>query len=347
MKIRSLLLCTIAAGLQSILVAQENPHGKLAIPCKDCHTTSSFKEVQFAHEQTGYALSLPHQKATCTDCHNIQNFRDAQKECITCHQDVHQAKMGTKCSECHQETAPNWITFDIEEIHAKTAFPILGRHALLDCQSCHTTLPFGDIRLAVNSCETCHQQDFLDAGSPNHISAGFSTNCDECHQMNGWQPANLPDHDGLFFPIYSGEHSGTWNNCKTCHNVPDNRKIFTCVDCHEHDQPTMDPKHQGIPGYNFNSKDCLLCHPTGDKAEFREHDSQFFPIFSGKHQNEWTNCTECHNVPDNRKIFSCIDCHEHSRIKMDDKHLGEVTGYRFESIACLACHPNGNQGQGD
>jgi len=39
--------------------------------------------------------------------------------------------------------------------------------------------------------------------------------------------------------------------------------MFSCVGCHEHEQAIIDPRHAGIPGYQFDSKACLMCHPSG------------------------------------------------------------------------------------
>ena len=51
---------------------------------------------------------------------------------------------------------------------------------------------------------------------------------------------------------------------------------------------------------------------------------------------------ECHLRPDNFAFFSCIDCHEHRKSEMDNKH-DEVPGYVWESEACLSCHPDGRE----
>ena len=103
----------------------------------------------------------------------------------------------------------------------------------------------------------------------------------------------------------------------------------------------MDSHHQGIPGYVYSSPDCYACHPRGEAGDFKEHDSLYFPIFSGAHAGAWGDCRTCHSTPSNRKEFTCLNCHDHSRERMDDKHLGEVQGYVYDSAACYQCHPNG------
>ena len=49
----------------------------------------------------------------------------------------------------------------------------------------------------------------MDTTDPDHTAAGFSTDCATCHSETAWEPSTF-DHDGLYFPIYSGEHDGEW-----------------------------------------------------------------------------------------------------------------------------------------
>lgn len=172
-----------------------------------------------------------------------------------------------------------------------------------------------------------------------------SASCYSCHP-SGSGEGGAQAHDASFFPIFSGTHKGAWTDCNACHVDPSSKAVFSCVDCHEHSQASTDPKHVGIQGYGFDSAQCYSCHPTGEKGEFRDHDNLYFPIFSGKHRGKWDRCQTCHNVPGNNAAFTCLDCHAHSRAKMDDKHQGEVQGYRYESSACYDCHRNG-KGEND
>ena len=124
------------------------------------------------------------------------------------------------------------------------------------------------------------------------IHADFSTNCLECHSTRpGWKPADFREHDGLYFPIYSGEHSGTWVNCAECHTDPSNYALFNCIICHEHNQPDMDEEHEGINGYLYDSQACFDCHPTGSADEGFDHDATLFPL-TGAHLE--AACAECH-----------------------------------------------------
>ncbi|RMF63083.1 MAG: hypothetical protein D6743_11255, partial [Calditrichaeota bacterium] len=344
MKLRGLLLhlLLLLVLFAGTAFGQVNPHKKLRFRCETCHVPTSFSDIRFNHNRTAFPLEGHHAEVSCTGCHDLADFSKVAKDCFSCHEDVHQGKLGTDCTRCH--TPKGFQVFDAEDIHARTRFPLMGKHVFVDCQSCHRGLPQGNISLALTRCESCHQQQYLDATDPNHVASGFSTDCERCHQMNGWKPASMPDHDGLFFPIFSGKHKNTWDGCQNCHNDAMNKKQFTCITCHEHSQTRMNATHQGMTGYAYNSTDCYQCHPTGEKAEFREHDTQFFPIFSGTHNNKWDQCQTCHTDNTNRKVFSCVGCHEHSQSKMDPKHQG-ITGYSFNSLDCYQCHPTGEKAE--
>ena len=143
--------------------------------------------------------------------------------------------------------------------------------------------------------------------------------------MSGWQPAFLANHD-TFFPVFTGAHDGAWNDCSECHTNSATFTEFSCLNCHEHAQPKMDKKHVGMTGYAYESTACFGCHPTGEKGDFGEHDSQYFPIFSGVHANEWSECAACHANATNRKDFTCFTCHEHNQAK-------QVKSLRFVAFA--------------
>ncbi len=258
--------------------------------------------------------------------------------------DEHQGMAGYSynshdCLNCH----PTGEKGDFQE-HDSQYFPIYsGEHLNTwdDCLGCHTD----SNNRKLFSCVDCHEheQQLMD---PKHSGiTGYlfdSASCFLCHPIG--EKGDFQEHDSQYFPIYSGEHLNTWDDCLGCHTDSNNRKLFSCVDCHEHGQQLMDPEHSGITGYLFESASCFQCHPTGEKGDFQEHDSQYFPIYSGEHREKWDSCTECHNVPGNNKIFSCIDCHEHNQSKMDDEHLGEVANYQYTSAACFDCHPDGEKG---
>ncbi|MFQ5638095.1 MAG: hypothetical protein ACE5IR_08900, partial [bacterium] len=278
----------------------------------------------------------------CESCHNIENFSNVTAECNSCHQDVHQAKMGNDCRRCH--SFQGWEIFNTEEIHTNSRFPLLGRHSLVDCQNCHPNQQQGDFALLTTECISCHQQEYLATENPNHVANSFSPSCQECHNLNDWQPALFPNHDA-FFPIFTGEHDGAWNDCSDCHTNPASLSDFSCLTCHKHRQSKMDEEHRGISGYDYESNACFSCHPTGSEAGIsKNHDADFFAIFSGAHQSAWQECAECHISPSTFKVVSCIDCHSHEVSKTDAEHSG-INGYTYATENCLVCHPTGEKGE--
>jgi hypothetical protein len=185
-------------------------------------------------------------------------------QCVSCHQLAYdqttqpshrQVAFGTDCVQCH--TTTSWTApFDH---NGRTQFPLTGAHRSASCAQCH-----GDGVYAGKStlCVGCHQTDYTNTNSPGHQAAGFPTDCAACHTTTTWQGARF-DHDGPFFPIYSGVHRGQWATCSDCHTVASDFRQFTCLTCHEHNKTSMDSKHHGRSGYQYVSTACLSCHPTG------------------------------------------------------------------------------------
>jgi hypothetical protein len=300
---------------------------------------TSFKDIRFDHAETSFAIDGHHEELNCLACHNIENFALVDSKCGSCHQDTHKGEMGTDCSRCHSSVG--WRVLDGEEIHAGTNFPLLGRHAVLDCESCHPGMTPTLFRQTPSRCIDCHRVDYDGVTSPDHRSSGFTTDCQTCHQMTAWTPAVMNDHDALF-PIFSGVHNRVWDACAQCHTNPSNNKIVDCLTCHEHAQSQMDPTHQGMSGYAYTTSACLTCHPDGTKSDFLEHDA-YFPVYSGAHNRVWDTCSQCHTNASNSQVVDCLNCHEHAQSLMDPGHQG-MTGYSYTSTACLSCHPDGEAG---
>jgi len=337
----SLIILFIIASF--FIPDNKSPHGdKLNISCSECHTSDGWtvdvNNISFKHEQTGFRLEGAHSEMGCKQCHTTLVFSEAQSSCISCHEDIHEQTVGFDCQRCHNTT--DWIVTDIVEVHENSRFPLLGAHLTADCYSCHKTeklLRFDPIGV---NCVDCHLDDYQATTKPNHIESGYSTNCEDCHGMNAfaWTGSNFTH---TFFPLVDGH---ALNDCAKCHTDPNDYGNIdnACVSCHQDDfnnAQTVD--HVGL-GF---STECNLCHtlaPGWSPAKFEDHDPEYFPIYSGKHSGTWNTCTDCHNQPDNYQVFTCIDCHDHNKSKMDDKHLGEVSGYVYESNACLECHPSGS-----
>ena len=112
-------------------------------------------------------------------------------------------------------------------------------------------------------CYSCHSANYNGTSNPNHKTAGFPTQCLSCHTTSAWRPASF-DHDGPYFPIYSGTHRGKWSSCADCHVNPANYAVFECILCHEHSNRTeVDGHHRGVTGYAYQSAACYRCHSRG------------------------------------------------------------------------------------
>lgn len=242
---------------------QTSPHKNLKLACTVCHgqDSESWQTIQFDHQQTGYELSGAHGRTDCLNCHNVTNFSATNRQCVGCHTDVHQNRLTTDCARCHTNNQ-RWTVFDTYAIHSETGFQILGKHAQLDCFSCHR----GEIEnrfFPVDfTCGNCHRSDYLATKSPNHSELGFEMTCNLCHTFSGWKPALFKDHDA-YFPISSGAHSRVWDDCTTCHKVENDYTEFSCTHCHTHRQSKMDDKHREKRDYVYESHACLSCHPNG------------------------------------------------------------------------------------
>ena len=185
--------------------------------------------------------------------------------------------------QCHS-TDPDWMpaSFDVHNDY----YTLNGAHAIIsnDCAECHN----GDYNNTPNSCVGCHQIDYDNTTDPNHSAAQFSTDCMTCHSEVAWSPSTF-DHDGQYFPIYSGSHDGEWMDCVDCHSDPNDYSQFQCINCHQN--PETDDDHEGIGGYVYEDNACLICHPTGETGMAFNHDITNFPL-TGAHIG--LDCLLCH-----------------------------------------------------
>ncbi len=326
--------------------ASTNPnHNVLNFPttCKDCHTTApGWKPAQYTTHDAKFPIySGKHngQWNTCADCHtNPGNY--AQYTCIDCHPHNNKGETDSKhagvsgyeynniaCFACHP-TGSAQGSFD----HSKSVFPLTGAHITTDCAKCHTNGFAG----TPNACASCHINNYNQTINPNHKIAGgkFTEDCASCHSTNpGWKPATYPVHSNL-----DGAHIPIANECANCHKGSYTIIPKLCYDCHAANYTqTNNPAHIAA---QFPTT-CADCHTqTAWKPATFNHDGLYFPIYSGKHNGQWTTCADCHTNLANYAIYACTStCH--LQPAMDNKHQG-VGGYQYNSPSCLSCHPNGS-----
>lgn len=277
-----------------------------SLACYGCHPTGS-AEGSFNHSSTAFPLTGAHTGAACLDCHS-SGYAGTSTFCYDCHtddftqsQNPNHAELDipNTCADCHT-TDPGWspATFAIHNQY----YSLNGAHQTIDCSSCHET---GIYSGTPNTCAGCHLPDYNQTTDPPHASAQFSTECLQCHTEVAWQSATF-NHDAEYFPIYSGEHNGQWDQCSDCHFNQSNYAQFSCIACHEHNQTDMDDKHSDVTGYQYTSSACLACHPDGSATGAFNHNNTSFPL-TGAHTGAL--CTDCHTQGYTGTTTICYDCH--------------------------------------
>jgi len=315
--------------------------------CARCHTSETWlvDNIPELHEENGFPLIGAHSTLNCIDCHLSETdlrYNRLGNECVNCHEldylntqspNHENSGFSTDCIDCHSPLGIGWETDFIDH----DFFPLTLGHDIEDCNACHLSSDFSDISA---ECTSCHQNDYNESTNPNHQSLNLSLDCVVCHTTDpDWMPARFDIHDE-FYPL-NGAHAKISDDCAACHNGDYNNTPNTCVGCHQEDYDnTTNPNHVQA---HF-STDCMECHNEDDwiPATF-DHDSQYFPIYSGEHEGEWDSCTDCHTNPNNFADYSCTTCHTNP--ETDDEHSG-IAGYVYEDSACLACHPTGIAGEG-
>ncbi|NOT38176.1 MAG: hypothetical protein HOP11_12450 [Saprospiraceae bacterium] len=298
--------------------------------CLACHPTGESNNA-FDHSTTQFPLTGAHKAIDCKLCH-VNGFKGTPTECQACHQKDYDASidpshkklnLSTDCKSCHT-TDPGWspARFDIHD----QFFEIKGMHKTIfnDCKKCHTN----SFNNTLDNCLACHQSDYNETKNPNHKTTGFSTDCKQCHNEQGWVPSFF-DHDGFYFPIHSGKHKGTWTNCNECHTTPGNFKLFDCLNCHKN--PETDNKHTSVPAYRYQNNACLACHPQGDADNPFNHNNTAFPL-TGAHRT--TDCFECHSGGFKGTSKECSSCH------LNDFNASQNPSHTKLNIStdCISCH---------
>jgi len=283
-----------------------NPHGPISIPCQECHTYTSWKPIrsnpEFNHDQTGYPLRGMHAKLACTKCHVSLVFKNVSTRCADCHADIHRRQFGANCESCH--SVKGWQASLAQIRDHQNRFPLVGAHALLQCNDCHKNAAAGQFTGLSTACYSCHQQDFR-TKVLDHVAAGFPTTCESCHTMDTWFNAKF-DHLKVTGYALTGAHATL--PCTACHA----NNVFagtpaTCYGCHAGDYTSSNnPPHVqlGLP------HDCSTCHSTTNwlNAKFDHALYANYPL-TGAHAT--LTCAQCHtsnnyvNTP-----TACYSCHQ-------------------------------------
>lgn len=360
----TVLVACCAVAVSDVVHAQESPHGDLRFACAACHSTDSWtlkKDRSFSHDATGFALTGQHARLQCRTCHGELQFSKASSDCRSCHTDVHKSELGANCVRCH--STKDWRLADMVEKHQTTRFPLLGRHASVECRTCHANAAQKQFSATPTDCYSCHRNDYARTTNPNHVFAGFSTNCEQCHAVTSFRWGTKFDHDQTAFPL-TGAHKAA--RCFECHA----QAVFRltpkqCVACHQPQiAATTNPNHVAA---RF-STECQGCHSTVSwSGGHFDHDRTQFPLV-GAHSTQ--QCRDCHS--DNQfsgRPTDCVSCHAQAfNATTNPNHLTNnfpttcqtchtqttwrpstfnhsatafpLTG-AHQAVACAQCHRNG------
>lgn len=303
-------------------------------------------------------LSRAHSSLTgttlCNSCH-VFGASTPTFKCLDCHKEIAddlankhgyhfhvrmQNPNGKDCVRCHLEHNGetfhliHWEPAEQKFDHRLTGYALVGQHASVPCEKCHTTahmLP--SIKTLIKytdpsksffgqspNCTPCHTD-------PHKGQLG--NQCTKCHNVESWKAEQQFDHSKTRYPL-TGLHLKV--ACDKCHKPETtggparykDMKFDACSACH------IDP-HRG----EFK-KACESCHTTsGWKTMLSgfnfDHSKTKYPLL-GKHVQ--VPCSACHVKDDFKRqipFANCSDCHR------PDPHKGQFDS-RPKRGECSECH---------
>ncbi len=329
-------------SLQKGYHASSEVKGKNCFACHSEHNGKNFQLIRldqekFDHNLTGFALSVPHAKKACFDCHKAKNIADTKirdkkntflgvgTECLTCHEDYHQSTLSNLCLNCHNPEAFKPVT---KFNHDNARFKLIGKHKTIDCAQCHRIETLNGKKfqqfkgLEFNQCTNCHKDVHNNQ---------FGQDCLKCHTEESFHTvkgmANF-DHDKTKFKLV-GKHQLV--SCKGCHKskLTDPVRHNRCSDCH-YDYHKKQFVKNGV------SPDCSECHSEKGFTSFNytieKHNQSVFPL-KGAHLA--IPCFDCHKKQEQwsfRQIgIKCFECHR-------DIHKEFIQAKYYPGNDCKFCH---------
>ncbi len=354
---------------QSCASCHEDAHkGVFGERCQSCHDAGEWKLTPgFKHDTTSYPLTGRHVQTRCTECHTAPNQRLAFASCASCHQDPHTGSFGANCTTCHNTRSFSEISgagFD----HARTTFPLKGKHATVTCASCHKDFTTERGRHpAATTCAACHAPD-RHAGTA--TIQGKPADCAGCHDERGFSPGafSVARHRQSAYPL---EEKHTAVRCSACHKKEPPaqaaglgtarvvlRPVFAaCTSCHA-------DRHGGQLAAKPNKGECAECHAvagwTPSRFDQAAHAKLRLPL-DGKHaeiscgachgEKKFlfaieSRCSKCHTDPHNARYpdARCTECHSTSAFKPAAVDAEAHNKFRFalrgahRATPCSGCH---------
>jgi hypothetical protein len=155
--------------------------GQLGPKCDSCHGDRDWKVPRFDHAATRFPLVGKHVPVKCAECHTTPRYKDAPRDCYSCHKkdDTHKLKFGTACESCHNARA--WGIWNFDHTR-RTTYALTGAHPKVACERCHTQpaqagKPAAEVG---TNCIGCHRRDDTHDGA-------FGPACEQCHVTDSWK----------------------------------------------------------------------------------------------------------------------------------------------------------------
>jgi hypothetical protein len=285
----------------------------LGAECQDCHTIAAWKPAaRFDHGRTAFPLDGKHASVSCDRCHLVPgrvfiagDDGDAlprykpvpSAECSACHDDVHRGRLGAACSRCHVTesfAAVDRIAFD----HAKTRYPLRGRHARVECARCHDPQKAWGKQPPFAECRSCHE----DAHAGRATLAGRVVDCVACHDERGFAASTytVEDHRGAAYRL-EGRHVQV--ACDRCH-VKNPSGVTQAV--LGSSGVLLRPRHER----------CAACHTDAHAGQLA-------------HRADGGSCETCHTVAGWQPSLFTRAEHASLALALDGRHA---------EVECSACH---------
>jgi hypothetical protein len=285
----------------------------LGTECQDCHTIAAWKPAaRFDHGRTSFPLDGKHATVTCERCHLVPGrvfmagddgevlprYKPvANADCSACHDDVHQGRLGTTCSRCH--VTEGFAVIDRAEFdHAKTRYPLRGRHARVECARCHDAQRAWGQRPPFAECRSCHE----DAHAGRATLAGRVVDCASCHDERGFAPSTytVEDHRSAAY-LLEGRHVQV-----------------SCDRCHVKSPEDITQEVLGRSGVLLRPRhdSCTACHADAHAGQL-------------EHREDGGACEACHAVTGwQPSLFTQVE-HASLAVALDGRHA---------EVECSACH---------
>ncbi|MFO0694551.1 MAG: DUF3716 domain-containing protein [Polyangiales bacterium] len=298
--------------------------------CADCHRSIQWTGLSRsvglgAHGRTPFPLHGKHEDVACGSCHPTsqpaqQRYRELTFDtCRACHRDdPHRGEFARyeqgECGGCHVDTGFAPTTFDLAR-HARTDFPLEGRHEAVACGQCHEApRPRLDWHLDRSTCADCHANPHGDQFAREMRDDG----CAHCHSTSGW---DRPRIDHTAWPL-TGAHARA--ACDACHHPSA-----------EDRQTGRGASYRGVP------RECESCHADVHAGQFRRteprkacddcHSTESFPLPGFEHERRTGFALDGRHAD-----VACGGCHA-SRALRDRT---QVVAYRLGYRRCRDCHAN-------